>query len=565
MSGGNSNETADELTAQPVAPRRRPRPTRQLFIGLGSGLLLGAVTAGTILLAEPFSSAAACDGAAAPLRVLTVPELANHVGAAVEALRRQDIGGCPLPITIKSEDPAKTAANLVAERGDRPDVWVPDSSVWAQRATRPGSGVPADNPSIATSPIVLAVDARTAQRLGGSTSLTLEQLVPAPSRDAPAQWVLPEPEGSAATVGALLELQDAVAGRSSAAADFGTVVSTSAPAQVRLDDLTARRALPVTEQQLLQYNRSHSNTKRVPAYAAEGFRFDFPYIVLATDRIRRDRSSQLLQVLHSELGQQLLSSAGFRRADGTASPTLTDELGAASHEATVAQLATAPEVNSAIRAYTSIIRPSRLLAVLDVSGSMAKPVPGAGGATRLDLAVRAALNGLAIYTDDTMVGVWTFATNLTPTTDHVEMAPLQVLGRGEDGVSGRRRVADVLGRIRPAKGGTGLNDTVLAAVREVRRSWDAKRVNSVVVITDGGNADRDGISTRQLLRLLRAEQDPDKPVAVFAIAYGPSGDLAALQRIAAVTGGRAYAAPDPRQISQVLADAIGRRSCTPDC
>jgi hypothetical protein len=87
----------------------------------------------------------------------------------------------------------------------------------------------------------------------------------------------------------------------------------------------------------------------------------------------------------------------------------------------------------------------------------------------------------------------------------------------------------------------------------------------VVIITDGGNSDKAGISTKDLLRTLAAENDPERPVAVFAIAYGPSGDVASLQRISAVTGGRAYAAPDPRQIGAVLADAIGRRSCSPDC
>ena len=52
---------------------------------------------------------------------------------------------------------------------------------------------------------------------------------------------------------------------------------------------------------------------------------------------------------------------------------------------------------------------------------------------------------------------------------------------------------------------------------------------------------------------------------VFAIAYGPSGDLAALQQITQVTGGQAYAARDPRTIGSVMLDAIGRRACAPGC
>jgi hypothetical protein len=85
------------------------------------------------------------------------------------------------------------------------------------------------------------------------------------------------------------------------------------------------------------------------------------------------------------------------------------------------------------------------------------------------------------------------------------------------------------------------------------------------VITDGGDSDRHSIGLQGLLHQLRKENDPSRPVAVFAIAYGPSGDVATLSKISAATGGRAYAAPDPRMINQVLADAIGRRACSPSC
>jgi Mg-chelatase subunit ChlD len=164
------------------------------------------------------------------------------------------------------------------------------------------------------------------------------------------------------------------------------------------------------------------------------------------------------------------------------------------------------------------------------------------------------------------VGLWTFATDLTPTTDYRSLAPLSPLSRGADGISGRERVARALAHVQVVKGGhTGLYDTVLAAVREVRRTWDPDRVNSVVVITDGGNSDPHGVSLSRLLSLLTKENDPARPVAVFAIAYGPSGDLKTLRRISDAAGGQAYAAPDPRMISRVLQDAIGRRACATQC
>jgi hypothetical protein len=180
--------------------------------------------------------------------------------------------------------------------------------------------------------------------------------------------------------------------------------------------------------------------------------------------------------------------------------------------------------------------------------------------------LQAAVNGLALYPDDTVAGLWTFSTNLTPTTDYQQVVPMVTLGRAADGSNGRQRLAQGLAGVKVTDGWTGLYDTVLAAVREVRKDWDPQRVSSVVLITDGANEDpQGGIDLPTLLQTLRQENDPDKPVPVFAIAYGPSGDLAALQQITQVTGGQAYAARDPRTIGSVMLDAIGRRACAPGC
>jgi hypothetical protein len=63
---------------------------------------------------------------------------------------------------------------------------------------------------------------------------------------------------------------------------------------------------------------------------------------------------------------------------------------------------------------------------------------------------------------------------------------------------------------------------------------------------------------------LKAERNPERPVTIFAIAYGPAADLGALRQIAEATGGAMYAAKDPRSIGAVLQNAIGRRVC-PTC
>ncbi|WP_231106601.1 hypothetical protein, partial [Streptobacillus moniliformis] len=70
-----------------------------------------------------------------------------------------------------------------------------------------------------------------------------------------------------------------------------------------------------------------------------------------------------------------------------------------------------------------------------MSASMQATVPGAGGATRLNLAKDAAGRALALYSADSEVGLWTFSTRLTATTDYAELAPVAPLGPGPDGAN----------------------------------------------------------------------------------------------------------------------------------
>jgi Mg-chelatase subunit ChlD len=296
------------------------------------------------------------------------------------------------------------------------------------------------------------------------------------------------------------------------------------------------------------------------------YTFDYPYVVLAAQHSRRVLADELLADLRGESGRHLLAAAGFRDAQGVAGEALTATVRGASLDTGLGVVPDTAAVTSATRALGVVTRGSRVLAVIDVSGSMATPVPGASGATRLDLALHAAANGLALYPDDTQAGLWTFSTHLTRSTDYAVQVPIVPLGPSANGISGRLRLAQALAAVRvKPNGNTGLYDTALAAVREVRRNWDPARANSVVLITDGANDDDQGITLSQLLRALRAEKDPARPVTLFAIAYGPASDVSSLSAITAVTGGRTYAARDPRAIGQVLMDAIGRRACAGSC
>src|SRR5439155_5615680 len=146
-------------------------------------------------------------------------------------------------------------------------------------------------------------------------------------------------------------------------------------------------------------------------------------------------------------------------------------------------------VDKAISAWNTITLPARLLAVIDISGSMATPVPTAGGATREQVTVEAARRGLGLFDDNWAVGLWVFSTNLDGGKDWREVTPIGPLSTQRVALLGG------LSGIQPKpNGGTGLYDTTLAAYKAVQADWDPGRINSIVLMTDGQNEDPNGLT-----------------------------------------------------------------------
>ena len=256
--------------------------------------------------------------------------------------------------------------------------------------------------------------------------------------------------------------------------------------------------------------------------------------------------------------------AGFRAPD--AAPTALSVPGVDGSRAVNPHPPAATDVQAINAAVSLSNEPSRLLAVMDVSGSMAGVVPGSGGATRMDLARAAATRGLGLYPDSSEIGLWMFSRKIDGDADYRQVVPVAQLSTETNGVTGQQQIAGALQQIQVVPdGGTGLYDTTLAAVRTLQRSWDPNRVNTVLLLTDGQNDDQGSITLDQLLSTLRAEQDPTRPIQVIAIGFGPDTDTAALTAITSATGGATYVSTDPRDIGEIFLDAVGRRLCAPNC
>ncbi|MGY2082018.1 VWA domain-containing protein [Modestobacter sp. SYSU DS0657] len=493
--------------------------------------------------------------------------VASEVGDVVEQLLSEPLeladGGCAVA-EVTAREPLQTLADLGSLDAEQlPDVWVPDSSLWAARAGADAGLDPSG--SLATSPLVLATSRAAAEELGWIED--------------PPSWgdalrtdralAVPDLTASAEGLSVLAAVRQSLGGDEEADNAVVSAVLAAARGEVPTagDGLTAGLAggadaplVPASEQEVLATNAGAEDAALVAVYPTDGSpALDYPVLrVTAAPGAERPATDAVLRALTAEAADEVVREAGFR--DRTGAAPAGAGAGSGVQEETPETLALAPEtLQTLLGRVSSLATPSRLLTVVDVSTSMNAPV---GDGTRATLARDATLSALGLLPDSHSGGVWAFAYQLEGQRDWEELAPLRTLGAEVDGRTHRQVVAEQLrtipDRLRP--GGTGLYDTTLAAVRAARDAYDPGSVNSVVLITDGDNDDdAAGLTREQLLSTLRSEDDPERPVKVIGIALGPDADLGALEDIGEATGGAAYQALDPEDLQSVLFDAIRRR------
>jgi Ca-activated chloride channel homolog len=281
--------------------------------------------------------------------------------------------------------------------------------------------------------------------------------------------------------------------------------------------------------------------------------------VLASDTSIRSAADRLSAALRREAGRRVLTGLGFR-ASGT---VLTPGRGIDPAASADAAALTGAGVRAALQTLATLNRPSRVLALVDVSGSMAAQVPGAHGSSRIELARTAINRTLPLFTPGSAAGLWRFSADLTPSTDYEQLlAPTPLTTQSRQTF---RTAVDDLAPV--PNGGTGLYSSVLGALRYARTGYDPHRVNSVVVLSDGRDehAAAHHVDLAALLSAIDTEQDPRRPVPVIAIAYGPDADTAALRAITEASGGTLYTSEDPRDLPLIFHEAIGHRLCSGAC
>ncbi len=546
--------------ADPTAPTRRldPRILLQPGVLLAAFVVVALVAGGIVWLAGWHSSAPACS-ATQTVRVAVAPEMAATVKSVLHGELKAKDGSCAVA-AVSARQPLQTVADFgVLPASSLPQVWVPDSSLWQLRAQK-AALAPAG--SLGWSPIVLATSRAAVAALNWGSkpptwaaALTGQQPVAVPDLATSAEGISAlaavraslggDQNADNAVVQAVLAAERGPAGSAGDALDAAGKNDANAP------------LVPVSEQEVFARVHGSPQSSLTAVYPSDGSpRLDYPVLRVGTPaKDQRAAVDAVVSRLGSAAAHTAAHTAGLREQNGAAPGDL-----AGIRADAPAPVALDPGgVQQLLGRLAALAKPSRILAVFDVSTSMRAPV---GSGTRITLARDAAKSALTLVPDTSAIGLWDFAFHLNGNDDFAELVPTRPLSADAGGMTQRAAIAQQLNSLpdRLAPGGTGLYDTTLAAVRSARSNYDPAAVDSVLIVTDGANDDGPGeLTLQQLVDTLKAEADPGRPVKVIAVGLGPDADLAALKQIADATGGAAYSAVDPRDLQTVLFDALRQR------
>ena len=546
-------------------------------------------------------------------RILASPSTANLLGGfATEWAKTEpaiDDGTCA-SVVVQSADSAEVAGKL-ADGWDvtaepPPDVWVPASTAWAQKAAASDLAeplIPDLRPSIARTPTVIAMPEPMATqldwpdtRLEPDADVRWESLLEEFAGDEPGWARFGRPEwgpfrfgmsNPARDTAGLLALSAILDGDENGVTsseeltnafqlhrllDQDVYHETTEQLLAGLSEVAEQgpeaalrhvSAFPALEQDVLAYNQTSPEVPLAAIYPSNGnIEADHPYLVLdaewMTDQ-KRAVADQFLGYVRTGGPQGQLREAGFRgtqkREPGAA---MVEQNGLVPELVALPRALLVPEaVTLTIDQWTALTRASNVLIAFDVSGSMLREVPGTG-APRMQLAAQAATETTRLFTDDDQVGLWEFSTALDGNLDYRSLVPLGQLGdQLEDGRTRRQQLLDSVANLAPLAD-TGLYNTIQAAYDTVLASYDPEATNMVVVITDGEDdtGGRPGISLEELLTHLQEAPAEGQQVRVVTVSFGEEPDFAIMEQISDATGAEAYRSADGFDLSDVLRTAV---------
>jgi Ca-activated chloride channel family protein len=561
------------------------------------------------------SGCATVDVASSPEKVELLTQLASSFNDSSAAHQN----GCA---TVKVESKSSgAAADLLSSgwpddpaNGPRPVIWSPASSSWGavvnQRRADQGQPAlaPADAKPFQLTPLVIAMPRPMAEALGWPTTPIGWADILALARD-PNGWAShghPEwgpfklgktnPNFSTSALSATVAQYYAATGKQrdltvedldrpdvdafargveSSVVHYGDTTLTFLNNWYRNDArgtaLTYVSAVAVEEKSVIDYNKGNPDgitqpgerprPPRVPlvaVYPKEGTLFsDSPFYILNADWVtpkQRTSAQAFENFVDQPDNQRKALSFGFRPGNPAVAvgAPITSANGVDPNQPqTTLGVPAPPVLVKIIQKWGQDRKSARVLLVIDVSGSMGDQT--GAGASKLDLAKQAAVQALGQFSPNDQVGLRIFSTNISPRdpTDYLDLVPIgQVAAQ-------REQLAAKIQSLVPTSG-TPLYTTALASYQDMKRTFDAARINAVVLLTDGMNDDPRNNDLEKVLAALRADSEgvSATPVRLFTIAYGQDADKDVLRRMAEATNAASYDASDPKTITNVFTAVI---------
>jgi hypothetical protein len=496
------------------------------------------------------------------ISVVAAPDIEPTVRRIITPLLSEKLpGGRCLDVALTAQQPAETVAGAQILPLDRaPQLWIPDSSLWLGRLER---WKPTPVAAFATSPVVVASSRPVIEKLGWDEE--------APTWDAamagPQSVAAPNISQDAAELSATIALWQALGKGAKAEQGLAAAVLAGGRGDVpsRVDALAAAKSgaedapvIPLSEQ-AVQTGQGGSEESQLAAVYPKGGSpsLDYPAARVdasVLDEERRDAVQAVADALKSSAARPIVRADGFRDTAGAG-----EKQDGVPAKVTALTPPAAAEVSAVVTRVVALSAPSRVLVVVDVSGSMRGPAGnGMDRATFAGVATVAAGNFMP---DVAQVGLWGFSRNVRAGEDRVQYYDVGELGAKEGAVSRRTAVERALLSMKTRLGGDGtaLYSTATAAMRKMNSLYDPRAGNAVVLFTDGQNDDTGGPSLDQTLKDLKSLYDPKKPVRLITVGIGGDADMNALKALSAAAGGGAYQPKDPKQLPQILFDVMTRR------
>ncbi|MGB6125071.1 MAG: substrate-binding domain-containing protein, partial [Gordonia sp. (in: high G+C Gram-positive bacteria)] len=435
----------------------------------------------------------------------------------VKALAQQTQTHSCFTYAVEAVAPSHTDERL--SRKNKPQIWVAESQARVRQVGDTLQQTWSDmGPSLGTTPVIVAT-----KNTPPPTTWTSVLTMPTIHVDAPARSDV----SNAAVVGALAEVssgalthRDLVEHLTKRALLMNDEDGTADLAQVAASKTPS--GIVTTESDFTRFARKNPESGiniSVPDTGTVSVDYRVANVAQPNDeRWTNDAIGALVETLQTDEGREIRERFALRNVD---LEPLAGEEGAGA--ITVVKPPARELVDNILRKWTALTQPIRALVVQDVSGSMSRKV---GSRSRADLLRDASLFGLKQFPRNTALGYWEFSIDRGGKgTDYREVMPIAPISDIVDGKPVRDQLAVAIrNTLANTHGGTGLYDTTLAAYKAVYDSYDPAYSNSVIIMTDGRNEDRDSITLQNLVSELNIMKNPGRRIPIIAVGISEDAD-----------------------------------------